>query len=75
MKGAVEYDRRYDTRVLFFIFESTTSKPAAHTPIPHVIYSKEKAGYIAGKHILKPSKWWFQSSKKGWYSDDNDESE
>jgi len=22
--------------------------------------SKEKQGYIAGKHIEKPMKWWFQ---------------
>lgn len=22
--------------------------------------SKEKSGYIAGKHIDKPMKWWFQ---------------
>lgn len=33
--------------------------------------SKEKAGYIAGKHIQKKSKWWFQSSKKDWYGDDS----
>lgn len=28
--------------------------------------AKEKAGFIAGKHIEKKSKWWFQSSKKDW---------
>lgn len=24
--------------------------------------AKEKAGFVAGKHIHKKSKWWFQSS-------------
>ena len=28
--------------------------------------AKEKAGFVAGKHINKKSKWWFQSSKKDW---------
>mmetsp|Transcript_21137 Transcript_21137/g.50236 ORF Transcript_21137/g.50236 Transcript_21137/m.50236 type:complete len:164 (+) Transcript_21137:2341-2832(+) len=28
--------------------------------------SKEKAGFIAGKHIQKKGKWWFQHSKKDW---------
>lgn len=32
--------------------------------------SKEKAGFIAGKHINKPTKWWFQLSKKEWHGDD-----
>jgi len=27
---------------------------------------KEKQGFIAGKHINKESKWWFQRSKKDW---------
>uniref|UniRef100_A0A7S3LF83 Cytochrome c oxidase assembly protein COX19 n=1 Tax=Amphora coffeiformis TaxID=265554 RepID=A0A7S3LF83_9STRA len=32
--------------------------------------SKEKAGYTAGKHIAKESKWWWQSSdKKSWQTD------
>jgi hypothetical protein len=26
--------------------------------------AKEKAGFVAGKHIHKKSKWWFQGSKK-----------
>lgn len=29
--------------------------------------AKEKAGYVAGKHIAKESKWWWQrSDKKSW---------
>ena len=28
--------------------------------------SKEKNGFVAGKHINKESKWWFQRSKKDW---------
>jgi hypothetical protein len=29
--------------------------------------SKEKAGYIAGKHIDKPNRWWWdRSNKKDW---------
>ncbi|CAB9523780.1 oxidase assembly protein COX19 [Seminavis robusta] len=28
--------------------------------------SKEKNGFVAGKHIDKGSKWWFQKSKKDW---------
>lgn len=29
--------------------------------------AKEKAGFVAGKHIHKKTKWWFQkSSKKDW---------
>jgi hypothetical protein len=28
--------------------------------------AKEKAGFVAGKHIQKKRKWWFQSSKKDW---------
>lgn len=35
--------------------------------------AKEKAGFIAGKHIQKPSKWWFQSSKSKWIGDDDDD--
>ena len=32
--------------------------------------AKEKAGYVAGKHIAKESKWWFQKSdKKSWETD------
>jgi hypothetical protein len=26
--------------------------------------AKEKAGFVAGKHIQKKSKWWFQGYKK-----------
>ena len=28
--------------------------------------SKEKQGFVAGKHINKETKWWFQRSKKDW---------
>lgn len=28
--------------------------------------AKEKAGFVAGKHIAKKEKWWFQRSNKGW---------
>eukprot|EP00980_Cylindrotheca_fusiformis_P010128 scaffold2253_cov119-Cylindrotheca_fusiformis.AAC.3 len=28
--------------------------------------AKEKAGYVAGKHIAKKEKWWFQRSNNGW---------
>ncbi|KAL3933397.1 MAG: hypothetical protein SGBAC_010421 [Bacillariaceae sp.] len=28
--------------------------------------AKEKAGFVAGKHIAKKEKWWFQKSNKGW---------
>jgi hypothetical protein len=28
--------------------------------------TKEKQGFVAGKHINKESKWWFQRSKKDW---------
>ena len=28
--------------------------------------TKEKQGFVAGKHIKKESKWWFQRSKKDW---------
>lgn len=32
--------------------------------------AKEKAGFVAGKHIAKESKWWWQKSdKKSWESD------
>ena len=34
--------------------------------------SKEKAGFIAGKHIQKKSKWWFQHSKKDWVENETD---
>jgi len=27
---------------------------------------KEKEGFVAGKHINKSSKWWFQGGRKGW---------
>mmetsp|Transcript_20923 Transcript_20923/g.45553 ORF Transcript_20923/g.45553 Transcript_20923/m.45553 type:complete len:128 (-) Transcript_20923:1614-1997(-) len=33
--------------------------------------AKEKAGFVAGKHISKSSKWWFQSSKSKWVGDDD----
>ena len=30
-------------------------------------HAKEKAGFVAGKHITKESKWWFQKlGNKGW---------
>lgn len=31
--------------------------------------AKEKAGYVAGKHIEKPGKWWFEGwgGKRGWF--------
>ena len=44
----------------------------AHAVKGAVVYdnAKEKAGYTAGKHIHKESKWWFQKSdKKSWESD------
>lgn len=30
--------------------------------------SKEKQGFVAGKHINKESKWWFQRSKRDWWA-------
>jgi len=30
--------------------------------------SKEKAGFIAGKHIDKPNDWWFQKKGRSWFS-------
>jgi hypothetical protein len=36
--------------------------------------SKEKAGFVAGKHIQKKGKWWFQSSKKDWVESTSDDS-
>ena len=33
--------------------------------------AKEKAGFVAGKHINKQSKWWFQFSKNKWVGDDD----
>eukprot|EP00536_Pseudo-nitzschia_multiseries_P008657 jgi/Psemu1/198667/e_gw1.223.52.1 len=35
--------------------------------------AKEKAGFIAGKHIQRSSKWWFQSAKSKWVGDDDDD--
>jgi hypothetical protein len=32
--------------------------------------AKEKAGFVAGKHIHKPTKWWFQGTRKEWNVDD-----
>ena len=29
--------------------------------------AKEKSGFIAGKHIQKDSKWWWQRSGKSWW--------
>lgn len=28
--------------------------------------AKEKAGYVAGKHIAHSNSWWFQLKKKKW---------
>ena len=28
--------------------------------------SKERDGFVAGKHISKASSWWWQKSKKDW---------
>jgi hypothetical protein len=28
--------------------------------------SKERAGYIAGKHIAQSNSWWWKKSKKNW---------
>ena len=28
--------------------------------------AKEKAGFVAGKHINKRTKWWFERSRKEW---------
>ena len=36
--------------------------------------AKEKAGFVAGKHIHKKSSWWFQFSKKSWYGGGDGES-
>jgi hypothetical protein len=36
--------------------------------------AKEKAGFIAGKHIQQRSKWWFQQSKKEWAAEGPGES-
>jgi hypothetical protein len=34
--------------------------------------AKEKAGFVAGKHINKQSRWWFQFyKKKKWSSEDD----
>ena len=30
--------------------------------------SKERNGYIAGKHMDAPSKWWWQKEQKSWKS-------
>lgn len=36
--------------------------------------AKEKAGFVAGKHIDKKSRWWFQfSSKQNWVGRDNND--
>lgn len=35
--------------------------------------AKEKAGFVAGKHIHKQSRWWFQPSKSKWTSGDDGE--
>lgn len=50
--------------------------------IPHdtvcswLLHSKEKAGFIAGKHITASTKWWFQpSSRRNWKGDDKNEGE
>ena len=29
--------------------------------------SKEKNGYVAGKHIDKASEWWWQKTKRDWF--------
>ena len=35
--------------------------------------AKEKAGFVAGKHINRQSKWWFQNSTKSkWVGEDDD---
>jgi hypothetical protein len=34
--------------------------------------AKEKAGFVAGKHIQKQTKWWFQNSKKEWKGGDGE---
>jgi hypothetical protein len=35
--------------------------------------AKEKAGFVAGKHIHKKSKWWFQTAKKDWFEQEENE--
>jgi hypothetical protein len=35
--------------------------------------AKEKAGFVAGKHINKKSRWWFQNSKSKWVGEDDGE--
>lgn len=32
--------------------------------------AKEKAGFVAGKHIQGKARWWFQGSKKDWVESD-----
>ena len=34
--------------------------------------AKEKAGFVAGKHIQKQSRWWFQFNKSKWAGEDNE---
>mmetsp|Transcript_32609 Transcript_32609/g.49141 ORF Transcript_32609/g.49141 Transcript_32609/m.49141 type:complete len:122 (-) Transcript_32609:1489-1854(-) len=29
--------------------------------------SKEKAGFVAGKHIDKPNSWWWERKRKDWF--------
>ena len=29
--------------------------------------SKEKAGYVAGKHISKPNQWWWEKKRRDWF--------
>ena len=29
--------------------------------------SKEKAGFVAGKHIDKPNSWWWEGKRKDWF--------
>jgi len=35
--------------------------------------AKEKGGFVAGKHINKQSRWWFQFNKSKWVGDDDED--
>eukprot|EP00934_Nitzschia_sp_Nitz4_P005513 Nitzschia sp. Nitz4//scaffold53_size117307//105884//106804//NITZ4_003782-RA/size117307-augustus-gene-0.94-mRNA-1//1//CDS//3329554241//5503//frame0 len=37
--------------------------------------SKEKAGFIAGKHIKKQGKWWFNFEGRNWYAGKDDKTD
>lgn len=67
--GAHEYDRRYGTNYSMLIHQRHVPPTNLLAVSSCTCISKEKAGFIAGKHIQKQSKWWFQSSRSYWYGD------